>query len=286
MDIKPGDETTLRQYLLGTLPEIESTEIDQKLMTDEDFASTVETVEDEIVEDYLDDMLAQAEKQAAERHFFRSPEHQRKLHFARLLRAYSSKEEQATREDAVALHYRPKAYWVTTTAWTSLLILAAGLGLFAIKLRRDLQSEIAKEGNTQSTLQADLARERLNVTQLKEALRLLQNNGDGGGSQGTITITPAPLERDVSVIPQASLGPQWLEIHIPIVDFGSPLSTATLKDSKGKVVWSSSPPRPTGKVLVLRLACKLLSSGQYYVILTSERTNRSLTYTFRLVVSR
>lgn len=285
MDIKPSDETTLRQYLLGTLPEIESTEIDQKLMTDENFACTVEMVEDEIIEDYLDATLTGDETQAAERHFFHSPEHQRKLHFARLLRAYSSKKAPATRQDAVALHYRPTAYWVTTTAWTSLLILAAGLGLYAIKLRRDLQSEIAKESNTQSTLQADLARERSNVTQLKEALRLLQNNS-GGGSQGTITVTPAPLERDVGVIPQASLGPEWLEIHIPIVDFGSPLSSATLKDSKGKVVWSSSPPKPTGRVLVLRVACKLLFPGQYYVVLTGAATNRSLTYTFRLVVSR
>lgn len=286
MDIKPSDETTLRQYLLGTLPESESSEIDQKLFTDEDFAGTVETVEDEIVEDYLDATLTSDETQAAERHFFRSPEHQRKLHFARLLRSYSSKEERSTRQHAVAPRYRPSAYWVTTAAWTSLLILAAGLGLYAIKLRRDLQSEIAKDGNAQSTLQADLARERSNVTQLKEALRLLQNNSDGGGSRGTIAVTPAPLERDVGVIPQASLGPEWLEIHIPIVDFGSSLSTAILKDSKGKVVWSSSSPKPTGRVLVLRVACKLLSPGQYYVILTSEGTNQSLTYTFRLAVSR
>lgn len=283
MGIKPADETQLRQYLLGLLPESESDEIEQNLLRDEDFAKTVEAVEDEIVDDYLDGTLIGANKQAAEDHFFRSPEHRRKLYFAQLLRSQLGKEKPPVIQHSTYLGIKPALYWGASVAIACLLVLTAGLAVYTAKLRRTVESEMANNRSAQTSLQADLAQERAKVSQLKEALGHLKNQNDAGGSAGqaSVIVTPSLLEREMGAIPQVSLGPQWLELHIPLLDFDSPSYKANLRNTGGKVLWSSTNLKSSHKLLILKIPCKLLSPGQYFVVISGEGESRSITYTFR-----
>src|SRR5215475_4825991 len=69
------DENIIRDYLLGRLPEKDWNEIEEKLLSDKDFADFADSIEDEIIEEYL----------TIKNHFLRPPERRRKLLFASVL---------------------------------------------------------------------------------------------------------------------------------------------------------------------------------------------------------
>jgi hypothetical protein len=83
-------DANIREYLLGRLDsESELVDnIDEQILTDPSFSLTVDVVEDEIIEEYLEGSLSSEDARAVERHFLRPSERQRKLEIARLLGRY------------------------------------------------------------------------------------------------------------------------------------------------------------------------------------------------------
>jgi hypothetical protein len=90
--MKPPEDAEIRSYLLGQLdPESELNEaIDKLLYTDPKFPLRVDTVEDEIVEQYLEGDLNPIDRLAVERHFLRPPQRQEHLRTARLIQRHLS----------------------------------------------------------------------------------------------------------------------------------------------------------------------------------------------------
>lgn len=82
------EQNTIRQYLLGQLPQEDSARLEERLLIDVDFFQEVLIGEDELVDQYLGEQLSQAERQSFETHFLLAPEHQRRLRFARALHRY------------------------------------------------------------------------------------------------------------------------------------------------------------------------------------------------------
>src|SRR5882762_11230097 len=84
------EESTLRQYLLGRLDDQEDVEgrLSEQILLDDELSEIVDSMEDEIIEDYLDGTLSSADKEACKRHFLLPSERQEKLRFAILLRAH------------------------------------------------------------------------------------------------------------------------------------------------------------------------------------------------------
>src|SRR5437899_4121420 len=97
------EETNIREYLLGRLqqdtPEL-SERLEERLLADDDFSRTVDLVEDEIIEEYLEGTLDAADKQTVEQHFLRPPERQKKLRFARLLHHHLETMERGVRQES------------------------------------------------------------------------------------------------------------------------------------------------------------------------------------------
>jgi hypothetical protein len=82
------DRAVVREYLLGRLDDKKELEeqLGHEICLNDDLSETVESIEDEIIEDFLDGTLDPADKDAVDGYFLRPPERKEKLRFARLLR--------------------------------------------------------------------------------------------------------------------------------------------------------------------------------------------------------
>lgn len=82
------DRSLVREYLLGRLDHKKELEesLSHEICVNDDLSEMVESVEEEIIEDFLDGTLDAADKDAVDRYFLKPPERKEKLRFARLLR--------------------------------------------------------------------------------------------------------------------------------------------------------------------------------------------------------
>lgn len=78
----PEQESQLRRYLLGELRLEEEVLVGQRLFLDRDYAELVQSVEDDLIDDYVHDDLTPVERQEFETHFLKTPEHREDLRIA------------------------------------------------------------------------------------------------------------------------------------------------------------------------------------------------------------
>lgn len=103
----------LRAYLLGRLEnERDAEALDERLLTDDEFFEELSFQEDELVEDYLDDLLTDDERDAFERHFLVSDERREKLKFAKAF------ERKLGSGDVTAVETEPRTgFWSALAAY-------------------------------------------------------------------------------------------------------------------------------------------------------------------------
>jgi anti-sigma factor RsiW len=82
------DRGLVREYLLGRLDDKKELEeqLSRGICVNDDLSEMVESIEEEIIEDFLDGGLDPADKDAVDGYFLRPPERKEKLRFARVLR--------------------------------------------------------------------------------------------------------------------------------------------------------------------------------------------------------
>jgi hypothetical protein len=82
------DRGLVREYLLGRLDHKKELEeqLSREIFVNDDLSEMVESIEEEIIEDFLDGALDPADKDAVDGYFLRPPERKEKLRFARILR--------------------------------------------------------------------------------------------------------------------------------------------------------------------------------------------------------
>ena len=87
------DRDAMRQYLLGRLNDREGLEndISETILLDDDVSALAESVEDEIVEDYVEGTLNPADRLAVDNYFLLPAERKERLRFERLLRNHFEK---------------------------------------------------------------------------------------------------------------------------------------------------------------------------------------------------
>jgi len=81
----------VRQYLLGNLIEESRQKIEERLMTDADFFRELLLAEDDLIDDYLANLLSNTQSKNFESKFLITPERIQKVRFARSLRKYVSR---------------------------------------------------------------------------------------------------------------------------------------------------------------------------------------------------
>ena len=92
-DIQPYER--IREYLLGKSTSEDSALIEERFLADDEFYQQLLVVEDELVDQYLADLLSDAEREPFENYFLASPERREKLRFTRNLKRYVSRAGQA-----------------------------------------------------------------------------------------------------------------------------------------------------------------------------------------------
>src|SRR5215467_9714463 len=129
----PGPDV-IRQYLFGMLDEqaeLEST-LSEQVLFDDEFAESVESVEDEIIDEYLDGALDLTDRKHVEGYFLRPPERKEKLRFARLLRRYFETEPTyPVNPVAIFWSTRFRPYW----SYAALILLAVGSLIYISRIR-------------------------------------------------------------------------------------------------------------------------------------------------------
>lgn len=95
---RDASEEQLMNYLLGNISEAEREQIEQRLLTDDEFFAQVERLESELADEYAQGRLSAEERQRFEEHFLRSEEGREQAAFAALLVEYAQRA--AKTEDA------------------------------------------------------------------------------------------------------------------------------------------------------------------------------------------
>jgi len=154
MNLPAERENLIRSYLLGDLPQDKLEQVEEQLMTDNEFYEHLLLIEDELVDQYLGGELTDQEAGQFESHFLCSPERQQKLRFARALREYVSMQpEPAPAPIPAPAAAEPVSRWqaflaaiqIQKPAWgyalAALIILNVSGGYWGLMRHRLLQAE-------------------------------------------------------------------------------------------------------------------------------------------------
>lgn len=216
----------IRQYLLGRLNEQEELEVQlsEQILSNDDLAELVESVEEEIIDQYVDGTLDPTDRKAVEAYFLRPPERKEKLRFARLLRGYFDSRTSDLVDPVVAQWAtRFRAYWPAAA-----LILLATVGA----------TYISRVSRREASLEAQLMQERARFASVANSTPLRP-------MQPAMSVLTLVLGRTRSArlpIPHIEISHSTkrviVEIVLPTGAFG-PHEVRLESDETKTVVWSA-----------------------------------------------
>jgi hypothetical protein len=130
MTLPSADESVLRRYLLGTATSESREDLEARLFSDDRiFAERLSIAEDELVSDYVQNGLNDAERQDFEKHFLCTDERRAKLEFARALHASAQRLDVARSTSGRSSPMRESPW-----AWLRRPVLSPAWGLAAAAL--------------------------------------------------------------------------------------------------------------------------------------------------------
>ena len=88
------NDESITRYLLGDLAETKQVEIEDRAFRDKEYASQIDAVEDDLIDDYVRGELSTSARRQFERRFLASPERRRKVEFAKALAQVVSEGEE------------------------------------------------------------------------------------------------------------------------------------------------------------------------------------------------
>jgi anti-sigma-K factor RskA len=129
------DHDVTRRYLLGQLTDDEQQNIEERLLSEDDFFQEVELTKDELAQEYASGELTGKERQWLQENFLASPEGKQKHEFAKTFDEYV-RNHRAQPAKRVSLIERLRTLWKTQpqlfTAAATSAVLVIAVGLYAI----------------------------------------------------------------------------------------------------------------------------------------------------------
>lgn len=186
--MKLEDEKLIRQYLLGELDDQVLAQVEARLMTDDEFDSQVQLIEDELVEEYVCDELNEQERIKFEHIFLATAAGRRKVEFTTAFRAYimqpSKPDIVQTSPDTSALknslrnllavfwtHHKSFAAFVLAT-----FVLLLSISIWSVIRTGRLQSRLDASQAQQTALQAETIELKQQRDEAKAETVRLQND--------------------------------------------------------------------------------------------------------------
>jgi hypothetical protein len=291
-DKAAADEQQLVDYLLGALPEDETERLDERSVTDDEFAWRLNVVENELVDAYVRGELPPATRQQFQVAYLSSEERREKVIFAEAL--LSRKAAAVAKEENAGIPRRWSVASFGRWQWASvsLLLLAASAFLFYDNWR--LRNELARQTAATSTAlggatnlgppttkQSERTSEppaaRSPEPALKTAAFVLVAQTRDAGSVGTIAIPG---------------GTDQIILHLQLESDDAPAYEVTVRDpATNRLVWRASGlkagARPEGRVVSIGVPRALLKAQHYMVELAGVPPAGASTfagsYAFRVV---
>lgn len=229
-------EANIREYLLGRL-DLDSKlveNIDEQILTDPEFSLSVDVIEDEIIEEFLEGSLSSEDMRAVERHFLRPPERQRKLKTARLISRYieaeSPKQPAPARSLFSAFRIRQVLPGFRTCAELAACIVFIISTLVLWNQRRELDIAI-KQMNQQ--LGQERERSATANQQLQNALHSLQP------AIAMLNLVRPGRQRGDMEIPEAKVNPGTRTLHVEVaLSSGTPGTYRVELRQAERMVWA------------------------------------------------
>jgi hypothetical protein len=303
MEIRLSEELTIRQYLLGQLdPTAETTGIlEERIFMDSDFAGMVDVIEDEIIEDYLEGALNEADRKAMEDHFLRPPERQEKLRLARLVNRNLESSVLSARPagaDAGAVPVHPAgrdgwgrnglskdaspALWQPSMRMWAELAACALLAFamtYAFKAHQQLQATRAQSGR-------QLAAERERSLQFERQMQNLRQMAQPAIVM--LNLSQPGVTRSDNSFSTLQIGPGTQRLHVEIVLQFVPRGPVDvrLENADKKPIWTANTQfafRANDDArLLLDVPAQNLEPGDYKFVIT-QANGAGVTYSFGVV---
>lgn len=134
------DRSTMIQYLLGELSEAERDQLEDRLFSEETYLSQLQMVEEQLIDDYVYEVLSARQRTQFERQYLISARRQQKLRFAQELKqALETAPNQQATSASEGYWTKVKALW-QSSAWrfgmaTAALTLLVITGWWVIRYR-------------------------------------------------------------------------------------------------------------------------------------------------------
>jgi hypothetical protein len=294
----PG-ENTIRQYLLGRLDEQDGLErkLSEQILFDDELSEMVDSIEEEIMEDYLDGTLSAADNKAVEEYFLLPPERKERLQFARLLRKNLEAEcdpivtrtSGAPADPSLLTPVGPGNLWPiahfrshgrTYCELAALAVLSVSALIYAGRIQHDLRSQIEMNRKGQAQLAAELAQERERYADLAKRLEHFE-------PAVAMLVFPGPILRG-SGSPQVEVKPftQRIRMEIGLQDTSmNDGYDVRLETKAGEQIWSQTNLYPASGGLRFEVPVAHIITGEYRVIVSSHLTHADMApYWFRAKV--
>ena len=298
------DETWQVKYLLGHLTEEEQVEVEDRAFADDDYRSSLEGTEADLVDAYVRGELSSADRLSFEVRFLTVPERRRKVEFARALAAIAS--EPALQESPAA---RRPSFLRTFWEWSPAFQFAAGMvALMVVAGGAWLVSENAASRSRVAALEGERRdfeareqrlRQQLSEEQARSAALAAQNRSPSEADRApliaSLVLLPG-VSRSQSRVEQLVLSPSAqiarIEIQLePRDDF--PRFRAELRTKGGDEVLSQGNLQKrksaSGFTVSIDVPATALVGGEYEIALkglAADRTSQDVGFYYFAVQRR
>jgi hypothetical protein len=289
------DRDLVREYLLGRLDDKKELEeqLSREICINDDLSEMVESIEEEIIEDFLDGAPDPGDKDAVDGYFLRPPERKEQLRFARVLRHHLEQRKDLvdTRTETFAsanvrpeesIDYRSPRFGHShfrNYGELAALFLLTVVGLIYIsgirKNQARLEGQLAQEREQSATVAKEAQVSQASLV----ALTLVSDRSRGDSTQiPNIEIKP-PAHRIVVEIALPGRSPGPFDVMLEARGKNQPIWTARLLP----LVSASGDAR-----LVFDIPVQVVASGVYSFVVSSSLpgTARPKHYDFRITVAK
>jgi len=290
------DRNVIRQYLLGRLDESREleNELSESILFNDEVSEIADSIEDEIIEEYLAGTLDSADKVAVDEYFLRPAERREKLRFIKLLQHHFETTQDSLAQSRPEVHAQtdrftkeradisPGHYWRSpfgTYAQLAALVLLCVVSVSYIYSLRNRQTRLESDLAQERGHSADLATQ---VSQLQPpmiALTLVADRSRDAAAQIPRLVVKPSTQRIVVEIALAKVGTVAYEVRLESKSAKTPLWKATLLP-----IFS-----PTGDArLMFDVPARGIQSDIYSFVVASlpSATERQAYYDFEVKIAK
>lgn len=289
------NEQLIIDYLLGDLPEAEAGRLDELSVINDEFAIFLETIENELIDDYIRKELPENRHARFESYYLSTPERREKVAIARkiLKLTDSPKSTNQLREWIRPAHYATsKTYeWLAIAAALVMLFLGGYLFLTNIQLKNQIaqmKAEHAALKQREQQLQQDLNRQRSSDRQKENELALTKQKLETLEQQlanyGSVPIkefafTLLPQQREITELSDIKIPAKAESVVITLKlesdDFPS-YKTVLKNADTDEILWRSDVLKSTGQKVVVKVPAKMFKSQDYILEVSGIAKNGNM----------